>query len=245
MPRSLRAISFDLYGTLLRYDDLDQSWRDWNAALHGHLKRHGLGLAEEEFSRVCQRFFHGNAARLEALSVFESRLLRMTERLGLTLPASELARIADDACQAWQQSISLDPECREVLEALAGRYALFLVSNFDHPRHVRRLLEEQGLTGFFQDILISGEHGVKKPDAAFFAPLRDRHAIAPSECAHVGDSLDDYQFALNTGMVPVMLGPERRINGSIDFLENEALTVSGAHHAERLRHIVEVISSLK
>jgi hypothetical protein len=60
----------------------------------------------------------------------------------------------------------------------------------------------------------------------------------------VGDSIDDYQFALNTGMVPVMVGPERRINGHIDFLENETHTVSGAHHAPRLRHVVEVLSSL-
>jgi putative hydrolase of the HAD superfamily len=244
MPLPLRAISFDLYGTLLRYDDLNRSWRDWNVTLHGHLTRHGVEIAAEEFSQVCQGFFHGNASRLETLSVFESRLLRLAERLGLTLPAMEVAHIADDACHAWQQSISLDPECHETLETLANRYPLFLVSNFDHPRHVRRLLEEHELTGFFRDILISGEHGVKKPDAALFTPLTNRHAVSPDQCAHVGDSVEDYQFALNTGMVPVMLGPERRINGSIDFLKNEARTVSGAHHAERLGQVVEVISSL-
>ena len=241
---SLLAISFDLYGTLLRYDDLDRSWRDWNTTLHEQLTQQGTAISAEELPKVCRGFFDGNHSPVGAFSVLESRIAQLAERLGATLSAPAVAHIADECCHAWQRSISLDPECHETLEALAGRYRLFLVSNFDHPRHARQVLDTHGLAGFFEDILISGEQGLKKPDEALFGKLRDKHGVESSQCAHVGDSIDDYQFALNSGIVPVMLGEQQRINGKIDFMENESRTVSGAYHAARLRHVVEVISSL-
>lgn len=238
-------VSFDLYGTLLRYDDLERSWRDWQVTLHAHLTRHGLELAPEDFPAVCRGFFSGNLPAREGHSVFESRLLALAERLGLALEGRHVGEIADDCCHAWQQSTTLDPDCVETLSHLAERHSLFLVSNFDHPRHVRRLLGELGLSDFFQELVISGEHGVKKPEAALFAPLAEKYAIAPRQCLHVGDSIEDYHFALNAHLVPVLLGEEQRINGRIDYLENEPCTVSGVWHAARLVDVIDIASRLE
>lgn len=241
----MRYISFDLYGTLLRYDDLDGAWRDWHATLHAELARHGVRMEAEELARVCARFFQEDIAVLEGHSVFESRLFRLAERLDCSLSADGVARIADACCAAWQQSIMPDPDCVETLQALAGRHTLFLISNFDHPRHVRRLLGEVGILPFFAEILISGEQGVKKPNAALFRRLKEKYEVGPYECIHVGDSIEDYHFAVNSELVPVLLGEERTINGWIDFRENATCRVQGAHYAARLKDVVETISNVK
>lgn len=243
MPAIL-YISFDLYGTLMRYDDLARSWQDWRTMLHSHTARLGVTLGAEDFDAVCRGFFAGNPPTVKGLSVFECRLRLLAEHLGLAIQDHDLVRLADDCCQAWQQSISLDSRCIDTLEYLAAHYTLFLVSNFDHPRHVRRLLDKLRLTTLFREVLISGEHGVKKPNPALFAPLRAQYQIQPWECAHVGDSLEDYEFAINSRMVPVMLGNERYINKRIDYMEREICTIYDAHHASTMDQLIPLFAML-
>jgi putative hydrolase of the HAD superfamily len=241
LPRSIRCVSFDLYGTLLRYDDLEQSWREWRATLESHVARAGAPLSGAELDALCHRFFQGEAPASDGLSVFESRLALLSNQLGLTLGRRELARIADDCCRSWQRSISLDPQCKDTLAQLTERYPLVLVTNFDHPRHVHTVLEELGIRPLFRGIYISGEHGIKKPDARLVALTRELARYQPADCVHVGDSLDDYHFARNAGMLPVMLSTIGVVNGNIDYMERERRRVDDALHIDQLTDLCELL----
>ena len=80
-----------------------------------------------------------------------------------------------------------------------------LVSNFDHPPHVRRILSENGWANVLDSIVISSEVGVKKPDPAIFAlALRQTH-IAPAEAVYVGDTAEDVAGAIAAGIDPVLI----------------------------------------
>jgi HAD superfamily hydrolase (TIGR01549 family) len=74
-----------------------------------------------------------------------------------------------------------------------------ILSNWDHSLH--GCVAAHGLTGYFQSVFASLEHGVEKPDAGFFRVALDHFNVAPEECLHIGDdSIDDIQGAEALGM---------------------------------------------
>ncbi len=80
-----------------------------------------------------------------------------------------------------------------------------LVSNFDHPPHVRRILSENGWATVFDTIVISSEVGLKKPDPAIFALALQRTGIAPADAIYVGDTHDDFAGAHAAGIQPIII----------------------------------------
>jgi len=93
----------------------------------------------------------------------------------------------------------LYPDTRPALEALAGHYRLGVVSNFDGRLH--RLLEGLGLKDFFEQVVVSSETGVDKPDARIFQRALERFGVAAEKAMHVGDSpAHDWEGAAAAGL---------------------------------------------
>ncbi|MGD8993120.1 MAG: HAD-IA family hydrolase, partial [Desulfobacterales bacterium] len=130
----------------------------------------------------------------------------------------------DQIAAAWQSHVSTDPEARPVLMDLKRRNkTVGLVSNFDHPPHVRRILSENGWATAFDAIVISSEVGVKKPDPAIFAIALQRTRIAPTDAIYVGDTHDDVAGAIAAGIQPIFIA---RTDNPTD---NSALDFQHAH----------------
>ena len=104
----------------------------------------------------------------DGLTVYERRMRELVGELGLALALEELRRVSAASVAAWHAYTQLDPEAKSVLGELQGRYKLALISNFDHPPHVHRLLDELALRPFFDAVVVSGDVGVTKPDPAIF-----------------------------------------------------------------------------
>lgn len=202
-----KGVFFDLYGTLLRYGDMDRAWGDWLTAFHGELRRHGLTLSRDEFSTHCDGLMEEEEppARDDGFSIFERRIDRLCRRLGLDLVPAAVTGVADHIAGVWERQVDLAPRTTSILRRLGERFVLGLVSNFDHPPHVRRVLDRHGLTGFFRTIVISGEVGVKKPDPRVFEPALREAGLRPSEVVYVGDTEDDVAAAVAAGITPVMI----------------------------------------
>ncbi|HEX4667011.1 MAG TPA: HAD-IA family hydrolase [Chthoniobacterales bacterium] len=79
----------------------------------------------------------------------------------------------------------LYPEVREVLEALAPRYGLAVISNFDG--RLRVILEHLAVTKYFRHIFISSELGADKPDPLIYRRALEVSGLKPSEVLHAGD----------------------------------------------------------
>ncbi len=77
---------------------------------------------------------------------------------------------------------------RPVLEQLAQRYPLVLVSNF--YGNIASVLKDFQLDHLFLTIIESAVAGVRKPDPAIFQLGIDALRLAPGEIAVVGDSYD-------------------------------------------------------
>lgn len=199
----MRGVFFDLYGTLLVYEDMARAWADWRRVFHGSLRERGLADSEATFAERTARFFEEPAPPRadDGLTEYERRIVRFGRDSGLSLSPSDAARIARDNTAAWQRSIPLDPEARPLLETLTRRgCALALITNFDHPPHVHRVLRDHALAPLFGSVVISGSVGLKKPDPRIFELALAPAGLDPAQAVFVGDAAEDVDGARAAGL---------------------------------------------
>ena len=245
---SVHGFFFDLYGTLLVYGNMKKAWSDWLSTFYHLLIKQGIKISEETFSHECDGFFSASAptGHEDHFTVLERRIQRLCRRLNHHLPKEKLSHIADRIADAWQTHISIDPEAIPVLRALKQKKKMVgLVSNFDHPPHVRRILSQNGLENIFDTTIISSEVGVKKPDPGIFALALQQTGISPADAVYVGDTAADVTGALAAGIRPIFLArPVNRTDSdALDFqvaYPNENLSGKRSWEKE-----VTVISSLQ
>jgi len=96
--------------------------------------------------------------------------------------------------------VRLMPDALETLTRLQTGFRLGMLTNGD-PSLQKEKIEAVGIEGFFDVILISGDHNIGKPDPEIFQILLERLEVAPSEAVMVGNSLArDIVGARNAGM---------------------------------------------
>lgn len=101
------------------------------------------------------------------------------------------------------------PGARVVLEALAGRFRLGVVSD-GLPDVQYRKLETLGVRHLFEVIVLSGELNIWKPDARIFAQAVGALGCSPAACLYVGDSYErDVVGARNAGLRACWFNPGR------------------------------------
>ena len=229
----IRGVFFDLYGTLLRYGDMEAAGESWFHAIRRELVACARAFDEETLLRVCEEFLLQPEPPVQddGLTVYERRMRVLVGELGLELEVGELRQLSEASVAAWHAHTPLDPEAQSVLGELQGRYKLALISNFDHPPHVHQLLDELALRSFFDAVVVSGDVGVKKPDPAIFVPALAQTGLATDEVLFVGDSPeDDVAGARAAGLRPVLIRRSLSADGSPaepEWTEDGVRVVSG------------------
>jgi HAD superfamily hydrolase (TIGR01549 family) len=216
----ITGIFFDLYGTLLKYGDMQAAWVAWFDALHRTLSEANCPVDRRTLWEACRGMLgEAEPPRIkDGFTVYERRLERFFKRQSLCCHAQVVKRAATETVTAWSRYVSVDPDAVPVLKALSERYVLALVSNFDHPPHIHAVLKQVGLTCWFKAIVISGEVGIKKPNPGILLIAARAAGLMPEKVAYVGDSREDMEAARAAAMFGVLLE-----NGS------EAV-VAGAHY---------------
>lgn len=200
-PRRERGILFDVGGTLFVYGNMERAWSDWLQALHSSLIPHGFKESIDALGVRCDGFFtKPEPPSVEGLTVFETRIRSLATEAGLAISNAHIEAIETSVLAAWWSHLSLDPEAADVLRHLSSSFALALVSNFDHPKHLRKILDHHELTQFFDAVVISGEVGIKKPDPRIMSMAVDSLGLKAESCIYVGDIEDDERCAVSAGM---------------------------------------------
>lgn len=84
----------------------------------------------------------------------------------------------------------LVPNGREAIETLYARgYKLGIISNLITSREVPDWLEEDGLTKYFDPVLLSAVIGLRKPDPEIYRYACREIGVEPARCASVADNL--------------------------------------------------------
>ena len=102
----------------------------------------------------------------------------------------------------------LYPEVPGVLEELAPRFRLAVISNFDG--RLRFVLQHLGISKFFSQVFISSELGADKPDPEIFRRALRIMNLNADEVLHVGDDPErDWKAAAAAGLLVFRLDRPR------------------------------------
>ncbi len=243
----VKGIFFDLYGTLMIYNDNPKAWADWILAFYNNLQNHGLNMSFESFSTKCDGFFKKKVPPLknDGLTTYERRIQRLCHELGLNLNNDELAFTANSCLNAWHKYVSLDPDTIPVLKEFKKNKKIALISNFDYPPHIYYVLQSMNLYSYFDSIVISGEVGIKKPDPGIFFLALEELQLRNDEIVYIGDAPEDIQGAKAARIMPILIQRAQLDQDRLftDYKANQPSTKADPYNS--LFRDVQKISNLK
>jgi len=139
------------------------------------------------------------------LTIYERRIKEFALNLKLELQTHEIKRIANECVNSWHSYVKLDSEAIPLLRILRNEKDLALITNFDHPPFIYSILSKYKLIKYFEFIAVSGEIGYKKPDPQIFNITLEKLELKPQEVVFIGDSKEDVEGALNSGIKPILI----------------------------------------
>ena len=203
-----KAIGFDLFNTLLTVHPqaMGEAYQRQLRVLH----EEGIPVEAKPFgdaySEAAVRFLkeaHKEGRETHNRFWVAAALEKLGHRLAPEDP--RIARVVDAHFSAFYPHCQLVPGTKELLEELAGRYPLGMLTNFTHPPAVREIIDRMELSPFFQTVLVSGELGYRKPHPSVFARLVGELGVPAEQILFVGDDLEaDVQGARDAGLQPVL-----------------------------------------
>jgi HAD superfamily hydrolase (TIGR01509 family) len=102
----------------------------------------------------------------------------------------------------WEQfylNTNRNDEVVELIKKLKASYKIILFSNFIGEK-LRRLLDKFGITQLFDEIIISSDYGLKKPDPKFFDVLIKKAGVEKQEIFFTDDKQSNIDAANSYGI---------------------------------------------
>ena len=182
----VRAVIFDLGGVLVRTEDFSGR-RKWEER---------LSLSEGELSAIV--FDSDTAARATVGAVPESEVWR---HVGLALDLNE--REAAEMRRDFWGGDQLDSRLVEYLLSLRPRYRTAILSNaWSEARDI--FVHVFGLGRVVDEMVISAEEGVAKPDERIYEIAAKRLGVRPEEAVFVDDMPENVEAARAAGLCGVL-----------------------------------------
>jgi putative hydrolase of the HAD superfamily len=218
------SVFFDLFDTLVRFErerlpvvEINgKSVRSTVSHLHAALALHAPHVTLERCYGALQASWQ-EAERLRAIDHREvpakQRFADFFQRLALDpreLPSGLDVILIDTHRRELAKAASFPPHYRPLLERLARRHRLAVVSNFDYTPTALAILDAAGVRDLFAAIVVSDEVGWRKPRADIFQEAIRRTGVEATRTLFVGDRADiDIVGAHGMGMHAAWINPGR------------------------------------
>ena len=235
---------FDLYGTLadIRTDEYkDSLWK----SISEIYTRQGAPYSPEEFHdeylHLVKEEYQNAKIKLQTecpevvIEEVFKRLYMQKQTTAVSVNKEWISLICSVFRTLSMEWLRLYPDTISTLQVLKQRNChLYLLSNAQSA-FTRPELDMLGLTDFFDDIFISSEHSIKKPDAGFLQKLMDRHSLSPEDTVMVGNEAEsDMLLADRHGISGILLNTAGSSGEDIE----KSLASAGLSNPERITVIL-------
>lgn len=185
---NIKGIIFDYGGTIDSHGDhwseiIWDGYRNTAVKVDKEVFRRAYVETEREFART-PVITPNDTFREVMLKKTASEMRYLVE--WEAIDEATAAKSADVAAYCYQKAEEAVNEARPVLQYLAGKYPLVLVSNF--YGNIEAVLADFKLRNYFKAVVESAVVGVRKPDPAIFALGVDALGLNADEVLVVGDS---------------------------------------------------------
>jgi len=203
----IKVVLFDLGDTLIYFNgDWDDVLIQSSQALCKSLSKFEIQVEPHQFLedfKLRMQNYYGN--RIETLVEYSTSnvLIDTLAYHGHFNISPEIIRKTLKKMYAVSQAHwNIEPDAWDLLDWLkTNGYRMGLISNASDSDDVFALLKQHRLTGFFDQILISAELGIRKPHPSIFLPAIQHFVITPEQALMVGDTLSmDIKGAKDVGM---------------------------------------------
>ena len=210
----LRAITFDLWGTIIHDQDPPEKIAKRRAIILGALAEAGFPFELEEYRAGIRAANRVAKERIEPERVDigpEQRWNLVTRALGIPEGQVPFERIEPAYVDVTLEFLPpLLPSIEEALTTLHGEVRIGLICNtgFTGGDPLRRVLNEHGISRYFDVLTFSNEFGYLKPDPRIFQHTLERLGVSAADSLHVGDVEDaDVAGARAVGMYAARYSP--------------------------------------
>jgi putative hydrolase of the HAD superfamily len=205
----LSVVLFDFFGTLAAYEP-DRAALAYPMT-HSLLETWGQEMSHDEFVAL----WHRCSLDLEAStsdSLVEISMLEYAAAFGRCCPAplstEKVAEVARIFVAEWQAHIRPIPGAGALIASLAARYRLGVVSNTSDTSMVPSLLSDFFPSIPFDPVVLSVDHGRRKPHPSIYERALGALGCTAEEVAFVGDSYEaDYLGPRSVGMRALLIDP--------------------------------------
>jgi putative hydrolase of the HAD superfamily len=120
--------------------------------------------------------------------------------LNFGLDDVELSKhLSEEYVRLSPYSKALKPGCMEMLADLSAKHQLHVITNgFKEIQHIK--IDNSGLRPYLNEVIISEEHGLTKPNVEIFRLAEGKVGAKKDECVMIGDNwVSDIEGALGAG----------------------------------------------
>ena len=215
----IRALVFDVNGTLIDIET-DERMEEVYRAIGHFLTYQGVALHRREvrdlYFQIMKEQFETSREtfpEFDVVAVWREVLQRKASDYTRSLPPGKLQQLplflAELQRGISRKRLSLFPQAQEVLAQLKQRYSLAAVSDAQSAYAIPEL-RAVGLHEYFDPIIISGDHGFRKPDARLFQEALDRSQVRSDQAIFIGnDRYRDVFGAQQVGMKTILFSPNQ------------------------------------
>ena len=230
----IRAVAFDVNGTLVRILADDDEERIFRAAAH-FLTYQGIDLHRHElrdtYFQVMKEQLRASPEEypeFDAVGIWRNIIEDHHTDFTRALPAAKLEQLplalAELARGVSRRRLGLYPCVREVLDVLRERYPLALVTDAQSA-YARAELHRVGLLDYFDPIVVSGDLGYRKPDRRLFQAALDGMNVAAANAMYVGNDMHrDIFGAREAGLTTVMFDSDQGKKAYRDCVPDYTIT---------------------
>ena len=231
---TIAAIAFDVNGTLVEIETDEGREEMFRAAGHYltyqgiDLRRHEVRARYTQLLKEQQRTSPEEHPEFDAVGIWRSILDEHATAFTRALPAEKRAQIPLFLAEMYRgisrRRLRLYPFVRDVLDVLRTRYPLALVTDAQSA-YARAELHQVGLLEYFDPIVVSGDHGFRKPDRRLFQLALDGLGTAAAETLFVGNDMHrDIFGAREAGMPTVLFASAQGTKEHLDCVPDHTIT---------------------